>query len=126
MWRRRSSPSIEKWKQNWKWFLYNFDHVLKCPSYEDSKQQTTMEVAPKDKEEMHSVVVQILVNFDEELEFIEEWLGKAKHEYFCTCHVDGGRNPSQQRGSLPIPQVPIRIMNVWCGRLDRIMDPLPF
>ena len=38
--------------------------------------------------------------------------------------VDGGKHPSQQRGSLPIPQVPIRLMNVWYGRLDGIMDPL--
>ena len=41
-------------------------------------------------------------------------------------HVDGEKIPSQQRGSLPIPQVPIRLTNVWCGRLDGIMDPLPF
>ena len=40
--------------------------------------------------------------------------------------VDGGKNPSQQRETLPIPQVPIRLTNVWCGRLDGIMDPLPF
>ena len=39
--------------------------------------------------------------------------------------VDGGKNPSQQRETLPVPQVPIRLTNVWCGRLDRIMDPLP-
>ena len=39
--------------------------------------------------------------------------------------VDRGKNPSQQRGSLPIPQVPIRLTNIWYGRLDRIMDPLP-
>ena len=40
--------------------------------------------------------------------------------------VDGGKNPSQQRETLPIPQVPIRLTNVWCGRLDGIMDSLPF
>ena len=39
--------------------------------------------------------------------------------------VDGGKNPSQQRGSLPIPQVPIRLTNVWYGRPDEVMDPLP-
>ena len=39
--------------------------------------------------------------------------------------VDGGKNPSQQRGSLPVPQVPIRLTNVWYGRPDGIMDPLP-
>ena len=39
--------------------------------------------------------------------------------------VDGGKNPSQQRGSLPIPQVPIRLTNVWYGRNDAVMDLLP-
>ena len=39
--------------------------------------------------------------------------------------VDGGKNPSQQRGSLPVSQVPIRLTNVWYGRSDGIMDPLP-
>ena len=39
-------------------------------------------------------------------------------------HVDGGKNPSQQRETLPVPQVPIRLMNVWYGRINRIMDPL--
>ena len=38
--------------------------------------------------------------------------------------VDGGKNTSQQRGSLPILQVPIRLTNVWYGRPDRIMHPL--
>ena len=33
--------------------------------------------------------------------------------------------PRNKEGSLPVPQVPIRLMNVWCGRLDGIMDPLP-
>ena len=40
--------------------------------------------------------------------------------------VDGGKNPLQQREIVPVPQVPIRLMNVWCGRLDKIMDPLSF
>ena len=44
--------------------------------------------------------------------------------------VDGGKNPSQQKETLPIPQVPIRLqirlMNIWNGRLDAIMEPLPF
>ena len=40
--------------------------------------------------------------------------------------VDGGKNTLQQRGSLPILEDPIRLMNVWCGRPDEIMDPLPF
>ena len=49
----------------------------------------------------------------------------------CTCKykhgcVDWGKNPSQQRETLPVLQVPIRLMNIWCGRLDGIMDPLPF
>ena len=39
--------------------------------------------------------------------------------------VDGGKNPSQQRETLPIPQVPIRLTNVWYRRLEKIMDPLP-
>ena len=39
--------------------------------------------------------------------------------------VDGGKNPSQQRGSLPVPQVAIRLTNIWYGRPDRIMDLLP-
>ena len=43
---------------------------------------------------------------------------------FCEPDVDGGKNPSQQRETLPIPQVPNRLMNVWYGRLDGIMDPL--
>ena len=39
-------------------------------------------------------------------------------------YADGGKNPSQQRGSLPILQVPIRLTNVWYGRPDGVMDPL--
>ena len=38
---------------------------------------------------------------------------------------DGGGNPSQQKGSLPILQVPIRLTDVWCGRPHEIMEPLP-
>ena len=38
--------------------------------------------------------------------------------------VDGGKNPSKQKGSLPIPQVPIRLKNVWCGSPNGVMDPL--
>ena len=40
--------------------------------------------------------------------------------------VDGGKNPLQQRETLPILQVPIRLTNVWCGKLDEVIDPLPF
>ena len=43
-----------------------------------------------------------------------------------TNFVDGEKNPSQQGGSLPVPQIPIRLMNVWYGRPDGVMDPLPF
>lgn len=43
-----------------------------------------------------------------------------------TNFVDEGENPSQQRRTLPVPQVPIRLTNVWCGRPSGIMDPLPF
>ena len=39
--------------------------------------------------------------------------------------VDRGKSPSQQRGSLPVPQVPIRLTNIWYGRPDGIMGPLP-
>ena len=39
--------------------------------------------------------------------------------------ADEGENSSQQRGSLPVPQVPIRLMNIWYGRPDWIMAPLP-
>ena len=39
--------------------------------------------------------------------------------------VNEGKNRSQQRDTLPIPKVPIRLMNVWYDRLDEIMDPLP-
>ena len=39
--------------------------------------------------------------------------------------VDGGKISSHQGGWLPIPQVPIKIMNVWYGRPDEIMDLLP-
>ena len=47
--------------------------------------------------------------------------------YACAYRsIDGGKNPSQQRETLPVPQVPIRLMNIWSGRLDGIMDPLPF
>ena len=42
-----------------------------------------------------------------------------------TNFVDGAKNPSQQSGTLPILQVPIRLTNIWCGRPDEIMDPLP-
>ena len=40
--------------------------------------------------------------------------------------IDRGKNPSQQRETLPIPQVPIRLMNVWYGRINMIIDPLPY
>ena len=39
--------------------------------------------------------------------------------------VDGGKNPLQQRVSLTILQVPIRLTNIWYGKPDGIMDPLP-
>ena len=39
--------------------------------------------------------------------------------------VDEGKHPLQQREKLTILQVPIRLMNVWYGRLDGIMGPLP-
>lgn len=39
--------------------------------------------------------------------------------------VDKGKNLSQQRGSLLVSQVPIRLTNVWYGRPGGIMDPLP-
>ncbi|CAF4306401.1 unnamed protein product, partial [Adineta steineri] len=39
--------------------------------------------------------------------------------------ADGGKNPSQEWETLPIPQVPIRLMNVWYGKVDGIMDLLP-
>ena len=35
--------------------------------------------------------------------------------------VDKGKNPSQQKGSLLVPQVLIRLMNIWYGRTDKIM-----
>ena len=38
----------------------------------------------------------------------------------------GGKNPSQQRETLPVPQVPIRLTTIWNGKLDEVMDPLPF
>ena len=39
--------------------------------------------------------------------------------------VDEGKNTSQEKGTLPILQVPIKLTNFWCGRLDGIMDSLP-
>ena len=33
--------------------------------------------------------------------------------------------PWNKEGSLPVLQVPIRLTNIWYGRLDGIMDPLP-
>ena len=49
------------------------------------------------------------------------WSGPPSSANF----VDKGKNTSQQRDTLPIPQVPIRLTNVWYSRLDGIMDPLP-
>ena len=48
----------------------------------------------------------------------------SKYAQFCALQhpVDGGKNPSQQRERLLVPQVPIRLTSVWYGRLDRIMD----
>ena len=61
---------------------------------------------------------------------IQEMIGQSGNEIIQRLDdhdpVDGGKNPSQQRGSLPVPQVPIRLMNVWYGRPDGVMDPLPF
>lgn len=34
--------------------------------------------------------------------------------------------PHNKEGPLPIPQVPITLMNVWYGRTEGIMAPLPF
>jgi len=48
------------------------------------------------------------------------------HTFHGEGSVDGGKNPSQQRETLPVPQVPIRLTNVWNGRLDGVMDSLPF
>ena len=47
------------------------------------------------------------------------------YQSWCLGGVDGVKNPSQQRRSLLVLQVPIRLTNVWYGRLDGIMDPLP-
>ena len=58
----------------------------------------------------------------------EEYCSKKEETCYCRALlqlVDGGKNPSQQRGSLPVPQVPIGLTNVWYGRPDGIMDPLP-
>ena len=44
--------------------------------------------------------------------------------FYPTLPRDGGKNPLQQRETLPISQVPIRLTNIWYGRLDGIMDPL--
>ena len=49
----------------------------------------------------------------------------ARHEEKGKHGVEGGKNPSQQRGSLPVPQVPIRLTNIWYGRANEIMDLLP-
>ena len=40
--------------------------------------------------------------------------------------LTGEHAPHNKQGSLPIPQVPIRLTNVWCGRPYGIMAPLPF
>ena len=40
--------------------------------------------------------------------------------------VDGVQIPSQQRETLYVPQVPIRLTNIWYGRLCGIVDRLPF
>ena len=46
--------------------------------------------------------------------------------HFYVYHtIDEGKNTSQQRETLPIPQVSIRLTNVWYGRLNGIMDLLP-
>ena len=42
--------------------------------------------------------------------------------FVCNGCVDEGKNPSQQRETLPVQQVPIILTNVWYGRLDRIKD----
>ena len=52
------------------------------------------------------------------------WTNSTAKIYLCG--VDGGKNPSQQRETLSIPKVPIRLTIIWYGRLDRIMDPLPY
>ena len=61
---------------------------------------------------------------------INEALGlsdfESKYQDFIEGIVDGGKNPWQQREMLAIPQVPIRLTNIWNGRLDGIMDSLPF
>ena len=64
---------------------------------------------------------------------IEAWifgeksaLSSVAKENRALVSVDGGKNPSQQRETLLISQDPIRLTNVWYGRLDGIMDLLPF
>ena len=64
------------------------------------------------------------INFTDEV-FQGFILGKNSKEKYEKGVVEG-KNPSQQRGSLPIPQVPIRLMNVCCGRPNEIMAQLPF
>ena len=39
---------------------------------------------------------------------------------------DGDKNPLQQRETMFVLQVPIRLTNVWYGRLNDIMDLLQF
>ena len=79
---------------------------------------------------MDDWIVYILIEHIGLLSLMFEWCHQL--QFFFTIKkcvfyvpVDGGKNPSQQRGSLPVLQVPIRLTNVWYGRLDGIMDLLP-
>ena len=63
----------------------------------------------------------------EEEDSYQTWKSSlTKSQQYAEETVDGGKNPSQQRETLPVPQVPTRLMNVWCGRLDGIMGQLRF
>ena len=55
----------------------------------------------------------------------KNWFSKKILSVESILSVDRGKNLLQQRETLPVPQVPIRLTNVWYGRLDGIMDPLP-
>ena len=46
-------------------------------------------------------------------------------DYFNRGMLTGVKIPRNKGGSLPVLQVPIRLMNVWYGKPNGIMDPLP-
>ena len=96
---------------------------------ENSQSSTNPQGGPFSYNPFWQIIYYLVSNFDLIEAFHIFWGEKL---VYCQANVKshlllmGEDAPHNKRGSLPIFQVPIRLMNVWCGMTDGIVDPFPF